>query len=58
MATCKKCGDEADELLPVKVDKKTLKLCEACADLVREECEIAAESEAVVQQMMGFTGRR
>ncbi len=58
MPTCKKCGEDADELVTLKVAKKTVKLCEACADLVREEGEIAEMSEAVVQQMMGFTGRR
>jgi len=58
MATCKRCGDEADELVGVKVGKKTLKLCEDCADRAREEAEVAEQSEAVVQQMMGFKGRR
>lgn len=58
MPTCKSCGDEAEELLPVKVDGKTKKLCEACADLVREQGELAEASEAAVQGMMGFKGRR
>jgi len=42
----------------VKVDGKTKKLCEACADEVREQGEVAEASEAVVQNMMGFKGRR
>jgi hypothetical protein len=42
----------------VKVDGKTKKLCESCADRAREEAEVAEESEAVVQNMMGFKGRR
>jgi hypothetical protein len=58
MATCKRCGDEADELVGVKVGKKTLKLREDRADRAREEAEVAEQSEAVVQQMMGFKGRR
>ena len=58
MPTCKKCGEDADELISVKIEKKTAKLCEACADLAREESEIAEQSESVVQQMMGFKGRR
>ena len=33
-------------------------LCEDCADRARENAEIAEQSEAVVQQMMGFKGRR
>ena len=58
MPACKKCGDEADELVTVTVGKRKLKVCEQCADLAREAGEIAEQSEAVVQQMMGFKGRR
>jgi ribosome-binding protein aMBF1 (putative translation factor) len=58
MATCKECGDEVDALVPVKVAGKTKKLCEDCADRAREQAEVAEQSEAVVQNMMGFKGRR
>lgn len=58
MPTCRECGDEADELVKVKAGKKTVKVCEDCADRLREEAEIAEDSEAVVQNMMGFKGRR
>jgi hypothetical protein len=58
MATCKQCGDEADTLVSVKVAGKTKKMCEDCADRAREEAEVAEQSEAVVQGMMGFKGRR
>ena len=58
MAMCRECEDEVDELVKLKVGRKTLKLCEDCADRLREEMEIAEESEAVIQQMMGFKGRR
>ena len=58
MPTCKECGDEVEELFRVKVDGRTKKLCEDCADLAREHAEIAEESEAAVQEMMGFKGRR
>jgi ribosome-binding protein aMBF1 (putative translation factor) len=58
MPTCKSCGDEAEALVAVKVDGKTKKLCEDCADRAREQGEIAEQSEAVVQSMMGFKGRR
>lgn len=58
MATCKSCGDEVDSLVSVKVDGKTKKLCEDCADRAREEAEVAEASESVVQGMMGFKGRR
>jgi len=42
----------------VKVGGKAKKMCEDCADRAREEGEIAKESESVVQNMMGFKGRR
>jgi ribosome-binding protein aMBF1 (putative translation factor) len=58
MAVCKECGNEADELKAVKVDGKKKKMCEDCADRVAEQGTIAEESEAVVQGMMGFKGRR
>ncbi len=58
MAICKECGNEADELKTVKVGGKKKKMCEDCADRAAEQGAIAEESEAVVQQMMGFKGRR
>ena len=58
MAICKECGNEADELKTVKVAGKKKKMCEDCADRAREEAAIAEESESVVQNMMGFKGRR
>lgn len=58
MPKCKECGDEVDEVVRVRVDGRIQKLCEDCADRVREEQEIAEESEAVIQDMMGFKGRR
>ena len=58
MPTCRECDDEVDELVSVKVSGRRKKMCEDCADRIREQLEIAEESEAVVQQMMGFKGRR
>lgn len=58
MATCKECGEQADELTTVKVDGRNKRLCEDCLEIFEEQTEIAEESEAVVQQMMGFKGRR
>ena len=54
---CADCGDEVDELIAVRVGRKTLKLCEDCADRRREEDEIAAEAEGVMQGMMEYKGR-
>ena len=58
MATCKECDNEVDALVSVKVAGKAKKMCEDCADRVRENAEIAEQSESVVQNMMGFKGRR
>ena len=58
MPTCKSCDNEVDALVSVKVEGKAKKLCEDCADRARETAEIAEASEGVVQDMMGFKGRR
>jgi hypothetical protein len=58
MATCKECRSDVDALVALKVGGKTKKMCEDCADRAREEAEVAEQSEAVVQNMMGFKGRR
>ncbi len=58
MAECKACGEEVDELQTVVVGGKKKKMCEDCADLAREQDEIAEASESVVQGMMDFKGRR
>ncbi|MFO0663144.1 MAG: hypothetical protein U0174_04285 [Polyangiaceae bacterium] len=58
MPICKGCDEEVSSLIAVKVDGKSKKLCEDCADRARESAEIAEQSEAVVQGMMGFKGRR
>jgi len=55
---CKACGEEVDELVSVKVDGKRKKLCEDCAEEIRAGQAVAEESEAVIQNMMGFRGRR
>jgi ribosome-binding protein aMBF1 (putative translation factor) len=47
-----------DELVPVKADGRRIKVCEDCAERLREEAEIAEMSESVVQDMMGYKGRR
>ncbi|MBC7172961.1 MAG: hypothetical protein H5U40_11055 [Polyangiaceae bacterium] len=58
MPVCKMCEDEVDELVAVKVEGRAKKVCEDCADRIREEAEVKEESESVVQNMMGFKGRR
>ncbi|MFC1641500.1 hypothetical protein ACFL5O_02250 [Myxococcota bacterium] len=58
MPVCRSCGDDVEELVTVRVNGKNKKLCENCADEAREHAEVAEESEAVVQKMMDFQGRR
>lgn len=58
MPICKSCGEEVSELVSVRAGGKTKKLCEDCADRAREQAEVAEASESVVQDMMGFKGRR
>jgi ribosome-binding protein aMBF1 (putative translation factor) len=58
MPVCKACGEEVDELQTVKVGGKSKKVCESCADEAAEQDAVAEASEAVVQNMMGFKGRR
>jgi len=49
MALCKQCNDEVEKLVSVKVAGKAKKMCEDCADRLREAGEIAEASESVVQ---------
>jgi ribosome-binding protein aMBF1 (putative translation factor) len=58
MPTCRRCKDEVDALVTIKAGGKRIKVCEDCAELLAEEAEIARESESVVQDMLGFKGRR
>ncbi|MBI5510382.1 MAG: hypothetical protein HY903_16625 [Deltaproteobacteria bacterium] len=58
MAVCKKCGEEVDEVVSVQVGRRTLKVCESCADELREASEIAAGAESAMQGMMEYKGRR
>ncbi|HUJ59263.1 MAG TPA: hypothetical protein VLX92_12245 [Kofleriaceae bacterium] len=58
MPTCRACQDEVDKLVRVKVDGKVQKVCEDCADRIREQGEVAEASEGIIQGMMGYKGRR
>jgi protein-arginine kinase activator protein McsA len=58
MPICKTCGEEVDELTTVSAGGKRKRVCEDCAERLEEQDAIAEQSEAVVQQMMGFKGRR
>lgn len=58
MPLCKSCEDEVHELVSVKVGGRRTKVCEECAERLAEEEEIAEMSESVIQDMMGYKGRR
>ena len=58
MPTCAECNNEVEELVTVRVERKRKKMCPDCADRMRESDAISEESEAVIQGMMGFKGRR
>ncbi len=58
MPTCGACEDEVDELVSVKAGGRRIKVCEDCAERIAEEAEIAEMSESVIQEMMGYKGRR
>jgi hypothetical protein len=58
VAQCKSCGEDVDELVTLTVDGKKRRLCESCADEAKEQEAVKEESEAVVQKMMDFKGRR
>lgn len=59
MARCWECKDDLDdEFVALKISGRKRKLCEDCADRLREELEIAEASEGVIQDMMGYKGRR
>ncbi|MBK8010966.1 MAG: hypothetical protein IPK13_06420 [Deltaproteobacteria bacterium] len=55
---CQECQDDVDELIPVKVGRKTRKLCEDCAERVQEADAVAGEAESNMQKMMEYKGRR
>lgn len=58
MAVCRECENEVETLKTVKVGSKKKKMCEDCADRLAQDEAVAEESEQVVQQMMGFKGKR
>lgn len=58
MPTCPVCKEDVDQLKSETIGGKKKKMCEDCADRAKESEAVAEESEAVVQQMMGFKGRR
>jgi uncharacterized Zn finger protein len=57
MAKCAECGDDVDEIVKLKVGRRTMKLCEDCAEIKKEEMEIAGEATEAMMDMMEWKGR-
>jgi ribosome-binding protein aMBF1 (putative translation factor) len=58
MPKCRQCESEVDRLVSVKIEGKSRKMCEDCADRERERAEVAEASGEVIRSMMGYKGRR
>lgn len=60
MPICRICKNEVekDEMVAIRYGNRKVKVCEDCAQRMDEAELIAQESESVVQNMMGFKGRR
>ena len=54
---CKECGEEVDSLVTLRIGRRKVRLCEDCADIKREEMEVAEEAEGVMRGMMEYKGR-
>lgn len=57
MAVCKECGEEVDSMVAIKVSGKVKRMCEDCADRMREEAEVAEAAQGVVRGMMEYKQR-
>ncbi len=56
MAKCQQCGEDSDEITRVKVDRKTVRMCETCLEEHQEQEEIAAEAQGVMRGLMEYKG--
>ncbi len=50
---CRECEDDVDTLVTVQVEQRRVRMCEECADRLREEGEIAEVAQVVMRDMMG-----
>lgn len=55
---CQRCDEEVEDLVRIKAGKKTLRVCETCADELRVEEEVGESAESAMQGMMEYKGRR
>ncbi|MFZ9888467.1 MAG: hypothetical protein ACO3JL_13280 [Myxococcota bacterium] len=55
---CKECGEDVDELVSVKVDGRSRKVCDDCRQQLSDDEEVATAAESTMQSMMEYKGRR
>jgi ribosome-binding protein aMBF1 (putative translation factor) len=55
---CQKCGEDVEDLQPVRAGGKRMRVCEDCASALAEADEIAAEATTAMQGMMEYKGGR
>jgi len=58
MPVCRECQEEVEELVSVKVDGRSKKLCEDCAERVSAQEEIGEETRSAMRDMMGWKGSK
>ena len=58
MARCRECGEDVDELVAVKVDGKTKKVCEDCVDEIEAQGEVEDAAFDAMRGMMEYKGKR
>ena len=49
---CKECHDSTDEPVTIRVANRNLRVCEPCADLLREQEEIAEQAETAMEALV------
>jgi len=54
---CKECSEDVESLVTVQIDRKRARMCEECADRLREEGEINAVAQVVMHDMMAYRQR-
>ncbi len=59
MVECHECNEEIDseDVVVVRMGRKSLKLCTECAEEHEANVELASEAEAAMQGMMEYKGR-
>jgi protein-arginine kinase activator protein McsA len=55
---CSKCGEEVDEVQTITTDGKRKRVCEDCAEQLREQAEIADDATSAMKGMMEYKGGR